>query len=234
MNMTAKKTLLISRQFLNIFCVLLPGLLSCFLQPVSAQDTLSTAQPPIVDVVWLRDGSKLSGTIIKWDIAKGMEFKLLTGAQVIIPKSEIHRVYQDVIMSTQQVQSTTPQVHQSKLYNFKEEGFYQTFSVFLNTSTLGGAGMHYSAGHRFKRTLGVGLGIGFESNDLTEVRNSIPLYAEARGFFLKSKITPYYGLKIGYGFALENEDNFVTDAKGGFHFSPEFGVRFGANAVSYY
>ena len=49
-----------------------------------------------MDIVWLKDGSKLTGIIIKWELEKGMEFKLLTGAEIIIPKKDIHRVMQDI------------------------------------------------------------------------------------------------------------------------------------------
>lgn len=52
------------------------------------------ASDKIVDVVWLKDGSKLSGYILKWELARGMEFKLITGAEVILPKDQITRVYQ--------------------------------------------------------------------------------------------------------------------------------------------
>ena len=31
---------------------------------------------PIVDKVWLKDGSTVSGAILKWELAGGMEFKL--------------------------------------------------------------------------------------------------------------------------------------------------------------
>jgi hypothetical protein len=62
----------------------------------------------------------------------------------------------------------------------------------------------------------------------------MPLYVEARGYFLPKKISPYYALKIGYGFALKNIPNGEIDAKGGFHFSPELGVRFGGKSVNYY
>jgi hypothetical protein len=190
---------------------------------------------PIVDIVWLKDGSRLSGTILKWDIARGMEFKLLTGAEVMIPKEEIQKVYQDVAFGSQPV--TDPEYYHSRgprPYAFREEGVYQTFSGFLSFSDPGGAGLHYSIGHRFSRMLGVGIGAGFESNDFFYTRNIVPVYAEARGYFLPQRITPYYALKIGYGFALDSPINGTLDAKGGIHFCPEFGVRFGGRTVNYY
>ncbi len=200
------------------------------------QDTLPpiSETKPIVDNVWLKDGSTLSGTILKWELARGMEFKLMTGALVIIPKSEISKVYQGVPFTASDPGYFSGVRQGPRPYLFKETGLYNTFSVFLNFSNNGGAGVHYSIGHKFSRMLGVGIGTGIESNDLNRVRDIIPLYVEARGYFFPKKITPYYALKIGYGFALNSFPNGVIDSKGGFHFSPELGVRFGGKDVNYY
>lgn len=193
----------------------------------------SATTPAIYDVVTIKGGSKLTGTIIKWDLERGMEFKLATGATVILPKSEIYHVSQDIMLNAEYL-SSHPYVRQPRPYAFREHGLYETFSVFLNFSDPGGAGLTYSIGHRFTRMLGVGLGIGYETNDTWNSRNQIPLFAEARGFFLKEKISPYYGVKLGYSFALKNELWGTIDAKGGMYFSPELGVRFGSRAVNYY
>ena len=188
----------------------------------------------IVDVVWLKDGSKLSGYILKWELARGMEFKLITGAEVILPKDQITRVYQDLPFASQSISEPGMYPRRDRSYRFREEGIYNTFSCFLNFSSFGGAGVHYSIGYRFSRMLGVGIGIGIESNDFNNSRGIVPLYAEARGFFVPKKISPYYAFKIGYGFAQRAELAGTIEAKGGFMVSPELGVRFGGRAVNYY
>ena len=200
----------------------------------SANAQLDSIINPVVDVVVLKNGSRLSGTIIKWDLARGMQYKLMTGAEMFIPKEEIVKVYQDQAFSVRSLETYEPYPRRDRSYAFKETGFYNTFSFFLNFSSSGGAVLHYSAGHRFSRMLGVGLGIGYESNDFDYTRTMVPLYAEARGFFLAEKISPYYAVKIGYGFSLEDPLDGTIDAKGGFMFSPELGVRFGGRAVNYY
>jgi hypothetical protein len=192
----------------------------------------------IVDIVWLKDGSKLTGTILKWELQHGMEFKLVTGAVMEIPKEEIRRVSQDIPLNGRNVREPIQEIREPKVYDFKEKGWYQNTSGFINTSFNGGAGIHHVMGYRFNRMLGIGLGTGVETHDFSSVRNIIPIYAEARGFLLPKKITPYYALKIGYGIALKERQFFdeggSESAKGGFHFSPELGVRFGAGDVSYY
>ncbi|MEO6131041.1 MAG: hypothetical protein ABIQ02_04285 [Saprospiraceae bacterium] len=204
---------------------------------VFVQDIVSQIDSSkVTDIVWLKDGSKLTGTILKWDLERGMTFKLLTGAEIIIPKKEIHKVIQDIPLVTG-VTGSQPVyafVKPDRIYAFKEKGWYQNTSGFINVSFSGGAGIHHAMGYRFNRMIGVGIGTGIETHDFSDVRNIIPMYAEARGFFLPNKISPYYALKIGYGFALVNKSRWTTAATGGFHISPELGVRFGGGDVSYY
>lgn len=188
----------------------------------------------IVDIVWLKDGSKLTGTILKWELVRGMEFQLLTGAIIIIPKSDINRVMQDTPYVSYDRRGREPYFREPKVYAFKEDGWYHNTSGFINVSFMGGAGIHHAMGFRFNRMLGLGLGTGIETHDFNRVRNIVPVYAEARGFFFPKKISPYYAVKLGYGFALTDQLSGTTEAKGGIHFSPELGVRFGAGDVSYY
>lgn len=189
-----------------------------------------------IDVVWLKDGSRLTGTILKWDLERGMEFKLLTGAEITILKKDIHRVIQDVQNTDDHglLKSEYSYARIPKPYTFREKGWYQNSSGFINVSYSGGAGIHHAMGYRFNRLLGVGLGTGIETHDFSSIRNIVPIYVEARGFLIPQRISPYYALKIGYGIALKDDSRGTTKAVGGFHFSPEIGVRFGGGDVSYY
>jgi hypothetical protein len=216
---------------LRIMPMILVIIFSIMMGEIKGQDAATSV--PLIDVVWLKDGSRLSGTIIKWELNRGMEFKLLTGATMVIPRPEIRRVFQQIRLGSEE-SIVSPPDRSPRPYSFKEEGLYHTFSGFLNTSFAGGAGMHYSIGHRFNRLLGAGIGFGYESNDLDLNRNFIPLYAEARGFLLARRITPYYAVKAGYGFAVQNDNVTGETHKGGFHFAPEAGVRFGGQDVNFY
>ena len=214
------------RTFYKVICL--------FLALMTVQTVIGqSVGSEIVDIVWLKDGSKLRGTILKWDLERGMEFKLLTGAEILIPKKDIHRVMQDIPSADGSSFGNT-YVKPPKIYNFKEKGWYQNSSGFINFSFSGGAGIHHAMGYRFNRLFGVGLGTGIETHDFDAVRNIIPIYAEVRGFLLPKKITPYYAFKIGYGIALRDEFRGTIRAHGGIHISPEVGVRFGAGDVSYY
>jgi hypothetical protein len=192
----------------------------------------SAKTTPTVDIIWLKDGSKLKGTILQWDLERGMEFKLITGATIYINKADIDRVIQEEPAETRN--ERVRYFNEPKPYSFREEGWYHNSSGFFNISINGGAGIHHVMGWRFNRMFGIGLGTGIETHDFNWVRNIIPIYAEARGFFLPKKITPYYALKLGYGIALNDRANGTVNARGGIHFSPELGVRFGGGDVSYY
>jgi hypothetical protein len=124
----------------------------------------------------------------------------------------------------------------AKPYSFKEEGFYQTLEVgLLVNASNGGLSATYSAGHRFSRWLGVGGGVGISGFDFEQGTNVIPLFVEVRGFATQKKVSPYYALRIGYGFALKNAANDISETKGGYLFNPQLGIRFGGgSAVSFY
>ncbi len=224
-----------SKTLITLMAILLTGMM--LTGKIYAQsDSLSRPDLSniIVDEVHLRNGSVLSGTILRWELGRGMEFRLLTGAEIMINKSDIRKVSQRVSFAAAPEEQRTRWVRAERPYNFREKGMYHTFSAFLNVSEQGGAGLHYSIGHRFNRLLGIGLGSGMETLDFWNDRDIIPIYAEARGYFLAQKITPYYAVKIGYGIAVRKPDSGIIDATGGFHFSPELGVRFGAGDVSFY
>ncbi|HJW29254.1 MAG TPA: hypothetical protein VJ508_08365, partial [Saprospiraceae bacterium] len=200
----------------------------------NGQTTSASSEKTYVDVVWLRDGSRLVGTITKWELARGIEFKLATGASVVIPKSDIRKVYQHISGEQDYSPVTEPRSREPLPYSFKEKGVYNSFSGFLNLSDIGGAGLAYSIGYRFNRLLGTGVGVALETNDMINNRDVIPVFAEARGFFMPEKISPYYALKLGYGIAVKKQNSLDVNARGGFYFSPELGVRFGGRLVNYY
>src|SRR5688572_16289543 len=120
-----------------------------------------------IDIVILRDGSKLQGTILSWDLAKGMSFKLLTGATIFLSKNDIEKVDQE--NKIVEFSRSKPWRLRNE-YSFREKGWYQNSSGFLNVSSLSGVGLHHAMGYRFHRLFGVGIGMGIETNDLQRTR----------------------------------------------------------------
>src|SRR5687768_2176672 len=225
---------LLNDQIMNMRFLYTLSLLLLFFTGTTFSQSTDSTESQTYDIVHLKDGSRLSGKILSWDLEKGMEFKLVTGATIYITKAEIVRVIQDTDEIPNDRFRRFRQPWVPRPYAFRETGWYHNSSGFFNISTLGGVGLSHAMGYRFSRLLGVGLGIGIETNDFTAYRKMIPVYAEARGFLLKKKISPYYAVKLGYAFGIRDEINGTLGAKGGIHFSPELGVRFGAGDVNYY
>jgi hypothetical protein len=210
------------------------SLLLLFFTGMTFGQSTDSTKAQTFDIVHLKDGSRLSGKIVSWDLEKGMEFKLVTGASIYINKEEIDRVEQDTEELPNDRFRRYRRPFVPRPYAFRETGWYHNSSGFFNISTLGGVGLHHAMGYRFSRLFGVGLGTGIETNDFSAYRKMIPVYAEVRGFLLPKKISPYYAVKLGYAFGLRDEINGTLGAKGGLLFSPELGVRFGAGDVNYY
>ena len=153
------------KSYLTIKTLIRTFILFLFLFSASPFWTQEFEEQRVVDVVWLKDGSKLSGTIIKWILAEEMEFQLLTGAVIVIPKSDIDRVMQDIPYTSHERQLRVQEPREPKPYTFREEGWYHNTSGFLSGTDPGGAGLHHVMGFRLNRMLGFGLGMGIETYD---------------------------------------------------------------------
>jgi hypothetical protein len=184
-----------------------------------------------VDVVWLKDGSRLVGSITRWDLDRGLELKLASGSLMAIPKKDIGHVFQQVKPGTEH---TLVPARISHPYAFREVGLYHQLSTFFHGSAdYGGAGIQYAIGYRFNRKFSLGAGIGYETNEINNGRTLFPIFAEARGFLKAEKVSPYYAMKLGYSLAGDNEF-FAETATGGLYVAPEVGLRIGSRKVNFF
>ena len=179
-----------------------------------------------IDEITTTSGDIWLGTITEITDDGYYIIETVSGLELKLHKSAVANVYQDFVGNSRT----------KKPYSFKEKGFYQTVELSLLASfNAGGLSATYSAGHRFSRWIGVGGGIGYTGFDMGWALNVIPVFVEARGFLTKTKVSPYYAVRVGYGIALTNDANSITEAKGGYLFNPQVGVRFGGgNDVSFY
>ncbi len=187
---------------------------------------LTAQELKTVDVLSTKEGSVWKGTVTEITNDGYYLMETVSGLNLRLHESEVKNVRQHWVGLRKY----------DKPYSFKEEGFYQTIELsLLANDNAGGLSATYSAGHRFSRWIGIGGGTGITGFDMGRGKNVIPLFVEARGFFLSEKVSPYYALRVGYGFALKNDVNNIDEAKGGYLFNPQLGVRFGGgSAVSYY
>lgn len=179
-----------------------------------------------IDRVVTKGGSVWKGTITEITSDGYYVLETISGLNLRIHESAIKNIRQH----------WAGDAKYKRPYIFKETGFYQTVELsIVGNANAGGLSATYSAGHRFSRWLGVGGGVGITGFNLGLGKNVIPLFVEARGFFLQKKVSPYYAVRVGYGFALKNATNNIIEAKGGYLFNPQVGVRFGGGSnVSFY
>ena len=91
--------------------------------------------------------------------------------------------------------------------------------------TLSGMCLGISGGFQFRKEAAVGLGIAY-IYDPTGAFTQMPIYAELRSHFLRSRLTPYVALQLGYTLPLGASSPTVKVEKGGMYFGAQVGGRF--------
>lgn len=209
-------------KFTLLFCLTVSGLYS---QTPVENDTM----PVFTHTVYQMDGSVLKGAITEWH-DDYITLRLMSGVEIKISTGHIRKI-------VAQTQSPAKKYRgiRERSYGFKEEGIYHVTTTAFSAGPAAGIGLTHAVGYRFSRLLGVGAGIGAESFEIGEGNQIVPLFVEARGFFMKQNISPYYALRAGYGFALKSSETNITEAQGGRMFGAELGYRFGGvRAVNFF
>jgi len=197
----------------------------------------------LVDWIVLTNGSQFTGKI-KSENPESLLLELSNGELILFTQKEIKEIWRkqlpDAIPQAKRPSHTYRYVPLSgspltaKTYEFREQGIYHsTFLGFaggrIASRSLMGIGLHHTTGLQFNRLIGAGLGVGFDMFDPDAGENILSIYGEARSFLTKRKNSPYLGISGGYGFAIRDRDNFITNARGGLRFHPAIGWRIGAN-----
>lgn len=170
------------------------------------------------DIIYLANGSILTGKLLKYDQSDTVRFAL--------SETEIFTTY---AKNVKKVKMAKPSFHVEEPYRFKSPTWYlrSQFS-FLYSRNQGGYALSVSGGYQFNHWLALGAGSGIDNYYAAEGYNIFPAYGEVRiGFYRKNK-SPYLAFRSGYGFASPDEEAGQTHAKGGWFFNPVFGIRLGA------
>lgn len=120
---------------------------------------------------------------------------------------------------------------------YKWRGFYSVvdFSYVMNLNrqpglnseadTLSGLAMGVSAGFQFRKEAALGAGITYLYNPDGSY-TQMPVYAELRSHFMRSRLSPYGALQIGYTLPLGASSPAIEIVGGGMYFGLEAGGRF--------
>ena len=207
----------------------------CFLLPNTNFAQIDEIQ--YIDIVHLKDGSEFRGKIIEYKHDEYLKMEILGGQTVEFPAKQVKKVVQQPYGQAAYIPKA-PKIKtiRTREYHFRERGIYNETYVNLmqgfNTwgDWVGGLGIHHVVGYQFNRWIGAGLGAGFDGYFLGFGENVIPVYAEARGYFMQKNTTPFYSMALGYGFAGKNDERGITEGSGGIMVNPNIGYRFGASA----
>ena len=182
-----------------------------------ASSNLCAQEFKLIDIVKLKNGHELKGEIVEYYPNDRLVFKFTSGLLTTIPIDQVEKTFQKSVKNKNV---------ESELL-FKERGMYHVTTVGASFNRTGGYSLTHAIGYRFNRLLSVGLGGGLENYEDGEGKRIVPLFLETRSFLLNKKVTPYASFRAGYGWGLENEELFITNASGGLHLSPEIGYRLG-------
>jgi len=184
------------------------------------------------DVVYLKGGSVLRGTILEYIADSNLVMSSWSGARLQVPSSTVKRIVQQCKGDKK---ANVP--FSQRPYSFKETGWYHAtrFTVLAGESGTG-VGFQHSTGFKLNRYAGIGLGVGVENfGPYDGVTATYPIFVELRGYLLPKKITPFYALGAGIGLAKKYSDNSTWEGgserwKGGWMAQGQIGYRIGNNA----
>ena len=185
-------------------------LCACFVCLVSAK-----AQS-LTDVVYLKNGSVVRGTIIEQVPNESIKIQTSDGSIFAYPMVEVQKMTRE-----QAIRVTRGSVSNGFRHNFAPQRGYRGFVEVgggLGISDWAGdyVGLTTSHGYQFNPYIFAGAGVGANYDFGNEII-FIPVFADFKYNVLNSSITPMFGAKIGYT---------VYDSRGVF-FNPSIGCRFG-------
>ncbi|MCR5589062.1 MAG: outer membrane beta-barrel protein [Bacteroidales bacterium] len=100
-----------------------------------------------------------------------------------------------------------------------------TSTIVSVADTMSGFALGVSGGFQFRKEAGVGLGVTYLL-DPTGAFTQMPIYAELRSHFSRSRLTPYAVLQLGYTLPLGASSPTVKIETGGIYFGAQLGGRF--------
>jgi hypothetical protein len=204
-------------KYIIFLCVII---LSHFAVQLQAQTKL------FKDVVYLYDGSRITGNVLSYKPDESILLELSSGQQLIFLAKNIKKV----VMSMPNIEKV------KEPYEFKERGLYNATSFALSfgkstyTNTVG-VGLQHSLGYQFNRIFGAGMGVSYEN---LYIQNSaegrmFSIFGEVRGYFSQQNTAFYYNVAAGMAFPVAKASENLTNHKGGLLVYPAIGMRFGAS-----
>lgn len=174
-----------------------------------------------VDLLYLKSGETLRGTVHSYQRGESMIFILSTG---------------DTVRSRDGTMDLIKGIRIGKRnrkgFQQRTAGFWHQYELGANFENESGTALYpqgaiqATVGYQWSKMKKVGLGIGLEA---MEDFNMVPVYVSIGGdWFEGRKVTPYHFVNVGTAFASGRsyvfEDRF-REINGGFRFNPGIGIK---------
>lgn len=175
------------------------------------------------DILFLKDGSTLRGTILEQVPDAYVKIKISGGSEVEILMDVIEKIKPDNGNYSFTKDGS----------NYRIKGLYKTFHTQAMLGKAGntdfderlliGVGSQFEVGYQFNNYFGAGVGVGLNLYDVVFG----DVYVNLRSFLTKGKVSPMVSLDAGYGVpvVLSGIGNNASQSVGGWSLRPNIGLR---------
>lgn len=167
------------------------------------------------DVVYLKNGSIIRGTLLSSNASEFVKIETLGGNIFVFTQQEIKQITQEETVSVRPVRAPKKNGYSNTTeFGFLVgQGTWNTEAAF-NLSVING--------YRLNQYVTVGVGMAFNAYYQADTY-LFPMYADVRGDLLSSWITPFYYANLGYGF--RSFGNNFENQQGGILYGLGVGVK---------
>lgn len=190
------------------------------------------SQTPLQEVVYLKNGSIIRGTIVEQIPNLSLKIATSDGSIFVYKMEEVEKITKE-----RSGRDNTPPFSGQEYNISGYRGFVDFgYTAGVGDMNIGRVELTTSHGFQFNPYLFVGAGTGihcyFKANERKlelsekECLPVIPFFVDLRGSFLKGSIVPFIGIKLGYSCALVSASNEYDFSGLGLYIAPSAGVKF--------
>lgn len=184
----------------------------------------SFGQQSTDDVVYLKNGSVIRGSIVELVPDGNITIEIMGGSTLVYPMAEVEKITKEKSRYEMPIQ---------KAHYIKHRGFFNSSEIGLGFGSqnyyYGGITSNVSMqtinGFQYSRHLQAGLGIGIDYYTNQPLLYN-PVFIRISGDIINNPVTPFYYVDGGYTFVWEEDNNDATTYEGGIMFNPGIGVKF--------
>lgn len=173
------------------------------------------------EVVYLKNGSVIRGTIIEQQPNVLLKIKTADGSIFVYPMNEVEKITKEERTNRRSEKSNRARSDVKGYRGLVEVGTIVNFRASGTAIDKGAFSATTSHGYQFNPHVFLGAGFGLDYH-AAGGRLFVPLFADVRVNFLNRDITPFFGLKIGYAVGSKVSEG----VNPGVYFNPTFGMRF--------